>query len=124
MSADSASAAHSVTSPDDGGIESLSRRQLYDLVWTTPIRKLAREFGLSDVGLAKTCRRYDIPRPPGDPSSCNNPEDQSDKTQRVGTSKGPFNATCDWASPITLGFELLLGILLPRQSSRTAPCRR
>jgi len=41
-----------------------TRQQLYDLVWTTPIVKLAKEFGLSDVGLRKTCVRYQIPTPP------------------------------------------------------------
>lgn len=46
------------------GTTKLSRQELYDKIWTTPASKLAREFGLSDVGLAKICRRYDIPRPP------------------------------------------------------------
>lgn len=41
-----------------------TRQELYDLVWSTPIVKLAREFGLSDVGLRKTCVRYQIPTPP------------------------------------------------------------
>ena len=41
----------------------LSRQNLYDKVWSTPMHKLAREFGLSDVGLAKLCRRHDIPVP-------------------------------------------------------------
>jgi hypothetical protein len=41
----------------------LSREELYELVWETPTRHLCQQFGLSDVGLAKTCKRYDIPRP-------------------------------------------------------------
>ncbi|APO52368.1 hypothetical protein ACVILJ_001570 [Bradyrhizobium diazoefficiens] len=41
-----------------------TRQELYDLVWTTPVVKLAKEFGLSDVGLRKTCVRYQIPTPP------------------------------------------------------------
>jgi hypothetical protein len=41
-----------------------TRQELYDLVWTTPMVKLAREFGLSDVGLRKTCVRHQIPTPP------------------------------------------------------------
>lgn len=41
----------------------LRREELYEKVWTTPLQKLAREFGLSDVGLAKLCRRHGIPRP-------------------------------------------------------------
>lgn len=42
----------------------LSREELYERVWTEPIQKLSKEYGLSDVGLAKTCRRYNIPIPP------------------------------------------------------------
>jgi hypothetical protein len=41
----------------------LSREELFDLVWSKPIRHLAKEFGISDVGLAKVCARYNIPRP-------------------------------------------------------------
>lgn len=41
----------------------LTREELYDRVWSTPMQKLAPEFGLSDVGLAKVCKRYKIPRP-------------------------------------------------------------
>jgi hypothetical protein len=41
----------------------LSREDLHEKVWTTPIRKLAPEFGLSDVGLAKICKKHQIPRP-------------------------------------------------------------
>lgn len=42
----------------------LSRQELYDKVWNSPIQKLSKEFGLSDVGLAKVCHRYAIPVPP------------------------------------------------------------
>jgi hypothetical protein len=42
----------------------LSRQELYEKVWQTPITLLARQYGLSDVGLAKICKRNDIPRPP------------------------------------------------------------
>lgn len=42
----------------------LTRQELYDLVWSTPISKLAPRFDLSDVGLAKLCDRENIPRPP------------------------------------------------------------
>jgi hypothetical protein len=41
----------------------LSRQELFELVWSRPIRELATEFKLSDVGLAKVCKRYAIPRP-------------------------------------------------------------
>jgi len=42
----------------------LSRRQLYDLVWSKPILSLAKEYGFSDVGFSKICRRHNIPLPP------------------------------------------------------------
>ncbi len=42
----------------------LTREALYDLVWKKPIRHLAKEFGISDVGLAKVCKRHNIPKPP------------------------------------------------------------
>lgn len=42
----------------------LSRQQLYEEVWKTPMHRLCAKYGLSDVGLAKVCRRMDVPRPP------------------------------------------------------------
>jgi len=36
----------------------LTRQELYDFVWSTPMTKLAKDFGLSDVGLAKICERH------------------------------------------------------------------
>lgn len=42
----------------------INRKQLYDKVWSTPMTAIAKEFGLSDVGMAKLCKRHDIPRPP------------------------------------------------------------
>jgi hypothetical protein len=41
-----------------------SRKELYDLVWSTPMTKLAKKFGFSDVGLRKICIKHDIPTPP------------------------------------------------------------
>jgi hypothetical protein len=41
-----------------------SRQKLYDQVWSKPMRQLAKEYGLSDVGLSKLCRRHNIPLPP------------------------------------------------------------
>ncbi len=43
---------------------SITRTELYARVWITPMRHLAKEFGFSDVGLAKLCKRHDIPTPP------------------------------------------------------------
>jgi hypothetical protein len=39
------------------------REELYERVWTTPMHWLAKEFGYSDVGLAKLCEKHNIPRP-------------------------------------------------------------
>lgn len=41
----------------------LTRAQLYDRAWAEPIHRLAPQLGLSDVGLAKLCRRLRIPVP-------------------------------------------------------------
>ena len=41
----------------------LSREQLYERVWATPIRQLAKEFGISNVAVAKACRRANVPVP-------------------------------------------------------------
>jgi hypothetical protein len=40
-----------------------TRQELYELVWSEPMVQLAKRFGLSDVGLAKACRRLAIPVP-------------------------------------------------------------
>lgn len=45
-------------------IRSLTREELYELVWSRPMTSLATELGLSDVALHKTCRRHGIPKPP------------------------------------------------------------
>jgi hypothetical protein len=42
----------------------LTRQELYDRVWAQPVDTLAKEYGLSNVGLGKACRRHDIPVPP------------------------------------------------------------
>ncbi|MHC2359062.1 hypothetical protein [Rhizobium leguminosarum] len=42
----------------------MSREEFHDLVWSTPMQKLAEIYGLSDRGLAKTCERYLVPVPP------------------------------------------------------------
>jgi hypothetical protein len=41
-----------------------TREQLHEAIWTTPCLKLAAKLGISDVALAKTCRRLGVPRPP------------------------------------------------------------
>ncbi|MCL4850915.1 MAG: hypothetical protein KJZ78_05980 [Bryobacteraceae bacterium] len=39
------------------------REKLYDQIWTRPLRTVAHEHGLSDVALAKVCKKLHIPRP-------------------------------------------------------------
>ncbi|MFM0472310.1 hypothetical protein [Paraburkholderia strydomiana] len=41
-----------------------TRQQLYEQVWSEPMTTLAKTLGISGVGLAKACRRGDIPVPP------------------------------------------------------------
>jgi len=41
----------------------LTREQLYDRVWTTPLSQLAQEFGITDVAIKKTCKRLNVPTP-------------------------------------------------------------
>jgi hypothetical protein len=42
---------------------SLPRRHLYEKVWSQPMTTVAHEYGISDVALAKICRKLDIPYP-------------------------------------------------------------
>jgi len=41
----------------------ITREQLYDLVWSEPMRTLAKRIGISDVAIAKHCRKSDVPVP-------------------------------------------------------------
>ncbi len=42
----------------------ITREELHRMVWSTPIQKLAEQYGLSDRGLAKICERHLVPPPP------------------------------------------------------------
>jgi hypothetical protein len=41
----------------------LSRKSLFEMVWSQPMTKLAAQFKISDVALTKICRRHEIPVP-------------------------------------------------------------
>jgi hypothetical protein len=41
----------------------LTRQQLYDLVWSEAMKRLAAQVGISDVAIAKTCRKVGVPIP-------------------------------------------------------------
>ncbi|MES2299468.1 MAG: hypothetical protein V4582_20695 [Pseudomonadota bacterium] len=43
---------------------SFEREKLFDEVWAMPVTKLAKGYGLSDVGLRKICVALDVPLPP------------------------------------------------------------
>ena len=42
----------------------VTRERLYEQVWVTPMSRLARDYGVSDSALAKTCRKLGVPLPP------------------------------------------------------------
>jgi hypothetical protein len=46
----------------------VTREELYDLVWSTRMSRLAPEFGISDVALAKVCVN-----PRGNMTGCSTP---------------------------------------------------
>jgi len=41
----------------------LTRQELYDLVWARLMSAVAKDFNMSDVALAKRCRAVDVPVP-------------------------------------------------------------
>jgi len=41
----------------------LTRKELYDLVWAQPLSRLAKKYKISDKGLRKICKRMNIPIP-------------------------------------------------------------
>ena len=47
----------------EGNKTTVTREELYNMVWLEPIVKVSREFGVSDVAIAKACRRHKIPLP-------------------------------------------------------------
>jgi hypothetical protein len=44
--------------------KSLTRKELYELVWSEPLSTLAPRFGISGSGLKKTCAKAEVPVPP------------------------------------------------------------
>lgn len=42
----------------------LSRKELYELIWSKPLLRLAKQYGITSTGLAKICARLDVPCPP------------------------------------------------------------
>jgi hypothetical protein len=44
--------------------EPVSREELYEIVWSEPVSRVAPRFGLSGAGLRKLCLRHAVPVPP------------------------------------------------------------
>lgn len=42
----------------------ITRTDLYERVWTESVGAVAKEYGISDVALAKICKKNNIPLPP------------------------------------------------------------
>lgn len=45
-------------------MRTITRQGLYEQVWRTPTRKLKKIYGISDVAIAKHCKKLNIPKPP------------------------------------------------------------
>lgn len=45
-------------------MQTFTRREFYDLVWSKPITKTCGDLGVSDVAVHKICAKHDIPKPP------------------------------------------------------------
>jgi hypothetical protein len=43
----------------------VTREELYEIVWTTPLYKLAQQYALSNEGIKKICKEFDVPMPDG-----------------------------------------------------------
>jgi hypothetical protein len=43
--------------------QAITRQQLYDDMWSQPLAQVAEKYGFSDTGLARVCKRYEIPYP-------------------------------------------------------------
>lgn len=41
----------------------LTRKELYDLVWSTSLSKLTQQYALSNDGIKKICKQFEIPMP-------------------------------------------------------------
>ena len=41
----------------------LTRKELYDLVWSTPLSKLSLKYALSCDGIKKVCKEFEVPIP-------------------------------------------------------------
>lgn len=54
---------HADASPDGGVPDTLTREELYEMVWREPMLRVAERFGLSSTYLARVCTDLRVPRP-------------------------------------------------------------
>jgi hypothetical protein len=45
-------------------MRTVSRKDLYEQIWSKPMTKVAEDYGVSGTALKKTCNRHQIPTPP------------------------------------------------------------
>ncbi len=48
---------------DSRKLKDLSRQQLYDLIWSTPVAKVAADYGVSEAVVKYHCNNRNVPRP-------------------------------------------------------------
>ncbi|MDB6067406.1 MAG: hypothetical protein JWR26_3614 [Pedosphaera sp.] len=48
---------------NQSGRNELTREELYERVWSAPTTQVAAELGISDVALAKRCKKLNVPKP-------------------------------------------------------------
>ena len=41
----------------------INRKELYDIVWSTPLSKLTQQYAISNEGIKKLCKQFEIPMP-------------------------------------------------------------
>jgi len=39
----------------------LTRKGFYDLIWSEPLSRLSKKYAISDNGLRKMCKKYNVP---------------------------------------------------------------
>lgn len=44
--------------------KTITREEFFTLVWSKPVSRLAKDFNVSDVAIAKWCKKMEIPKPP------------------------------------------------------------
>jgi hypothetical protein len=42
----------------------LTRKELYELVWSTPLTKIAKKYTINSDGIKKICKEFNVPMPP------------------------------------------------------------